>query len=240
MASSRSFDRHRALYRALLLLYPRRFRQGYAGPMAQLFADCVRDQGSRVWLRTLPDLVRTVPKQRIEAVMARVASGARPVVLVFVVLAAAVAVIGFMGRGAILFGGLALVGALATQRGVFASLRSGERAPLRHALVQAWWAPVAGLLGLAMVLFGVGTVFEASNWGGRVFGSAVMTAFGAAMLLGLRRRPFDRQAGNSLILLATIPPLLFFWMIVPPLAAVLVWIGVLTSGFGDRPVVSTP
>lgn len=101
-------------------------------------------------------------------------------------------------------------------------------------MVQAWWAPVAGLLGLMMVLGGVGTVFEAENWGGRIIGSGLLMAFGCAMLLGLARRPFDRVTGNSLILLATVPPLLFFWVIVPPVAAILVWIGVLSSGFSDR------
>lgn len=233
MASDRAVARHRALYRTLLLLYPRRFRRAYAEPMAQVFADCVRDRGARVWLRTVPDLLRTVPTQRIEAVMARVGHGVRPVVLVFVVFAAVVVGLG-AGRGVFLVAVLALMVALATQRGALVSLTSGERAPLRHALVQAWWAPVAGLLGGAMLLFGVGTIFEAHNWGGRIFGSALLMAFGAAMLLGLKRRPFDRQAGNSLILLTTIPPLLFFWVIVPPVAAIVVWIGVLSSGSGDK------
>lgn len=231
--------RHQALYRALLLLYPRRFRRVYGEPMAQVFADCVRDRGARVWLHTVPDLVRTLPTERIEAVMARLSPGTRPVALAFVVFAAVVVAVG-AGRGAFLVALLALIVAVASQRRVLVSLTSGERAPLRHAVVQGWWAPVAGFLGAAMFLGGIATIFEATNWGGRVFGSAVLMAFGTAMLLGLMRRPFDRQAGNSLILLATIPPILFFWAIVPPLLAIVVWVGVLTSGFGERPVASTP
>jgi DMSO reductase anchor subunit len=70
--------------------------------------------------------------------------------------------------------------------------------------------------------------------GGRVVGSSVLLAFGSAMFLGLMLRPFDRGVGNALILLATIPALVFFWMIVPPLAAIIIWIGVLSSGFNDR------
>lgn len=235
MASTLSVDRHRTLYRALLLLYPRGFRRAYGESMAQVFADCVRAHGPRVWLRTVPDLVRTVPTERIEAVMARVGHGVRPVALVFVVFAAVVVAVG-AGRGAFLVALLALIVALASQRSVLMSLTSGERAPLRHAVVQAWWAPVAGFLGAAMFLFGVGTIFEATNWGGRVFGSAVLMAFGTAMLLGLKRRPFDRHAGNSLILLATIPPILFFWAIVPPVLAIVVWVGVLSSGYSDKTV----
>jgi len=40
---------------------------------------------------------------------------------------------------------------------------------------------------------------------GAHFRSALLLAFGGAMLIGLMRRPFDRVVGNSLILLATIP-----------------------------------
>jgi hypothetical protein len=87
-----------------------------------------------------------------------------------------------------------------------------------------------------MVLGGVATIFEAHNLGGRIVGSGLLMAFGAAMLIGLMQRPFDRQGGNTLVLLATIPALLFFWAIVPPLSAIVVWVGVLTGGFSDQVV----
>lgn len=224
------------LYRALLRLYPRPFRRSYAEPMNQLFTDLVRDVGVRAWPRTVLDLLRTVPTQRIEATMARLGPGARVVALAFVVLGAALVTLGF-GGGAVLVIAVAVVAVLATQRRMFASIPFGDRAPLRHALVQTWWAPVAGLLGLVTLAAGIGTVLEAHNWGGRIIGSGLLLGFGSAMLFGLMRRPFDRQAGNTLILLATIPGLLFFWVVLPPLAALVVWIGVLSSGFGDRPTV---
>ena len=85
-----------------------------------------------------------------------------------------------------------------------------------------------------MILAAIVNAFVASNLAGRIVGTTLLLAFGVAMLFGLMRRPFDRVAGNSLILLATIPPLLFFWVILPPLAAIVVWVGVLTSGFTDR------
>ena len=235
MAPARPAARHQALYRALLVLYPRSFREGYADPMAQLFADRVRDVGPKAWLRVLPDLVRTVPVERIEAVMSRLGPGARVLALAFVVLGATAVSIG-MGAGAAPIIALAVVAVLVSQRRLFASL-GGERAPLRHALTQAWWAPVAGLLGLFMILAGVGTIFEAHNLGGRIVGSSLLLAFGGAMLLGLMRRPFARAAGNALILLATVPALAFFWTVVPPLAAVAVWVGVLASGFEEPAVV---
>ena len=43
-----------------------------------------------------------------------------------------------------------------------------------------------------------------------------------------------RYPALALILLATVPPLLFFWVIVPPLAAIVVWVGVLSGGFADE------
>jgi len=239
MGAPRSVARHQALYRALLSLYPRSFRDAYAEPMAQLFGDHLRQVGSRAWLRTVPDLARTVPTERREAVMAGFSSGMRVLALALLVLGATVVSVGVGGGGAVVIVAIAVLALLVTQRRLFASAPLGERAPLRHAVVQAWWAPVAALLGLAMVVAGVGTIFEAHNWGGRIVGTALLLAFGSGMVLGLMRRPFDRRVGNSLILLATIPPLLFFWVIVPPLAAIVVWVGVLSSGFDDRPVATT-
>jgi hypothetical protein len=203
--------------------------------MAQVFADRVRDVGGRVWLLAVPDLLRTVPTQRIEAVMSRLGPGARVLALAFIVLGAAVVSVG-VGTGFVPVIAVAVVAVLFSQRRLLATL-GGERAPLRHAAVQTWWAPVAGLLGLAMILAGVGTVFEAHNLGGRIFGTALLLAFGGAMLFGLMRRPFARTTGNTLILLATVPAVVMWWVIVPPLAAITIWVGVLASGFNEPAVV---
>lgn len=235
MASGRAAARHQALYRALIVLYPRSFREDYAEPMAQLFADRVRDVGARAWLRALPDLLRTVPVERIEAVMSRLGPGARVLALAFAVVGATVVTMG-LGAGAVPVVAVAVVAVLVSQRRMFAAL-GGERAPLRHAAVQAWWAPVAGLLGLATLLAGVLNIVEANNLGGRVVGSSLLLAFGGAMLFGLVRRPFERTAGNALILLGTIPAMVLWWAIVPPIVAVTIWVGVLASGFEEPAVV---
>jgi hypothetical protein len=211
------------LYRALLVLYPRSFRHDYGDPMVQLFADRRRDVGPKAWLDAVPDLFRTVPSQRIEAVMSRLGTGGRVVALAIAVLGAAAVTV-------------AVVAILVHQRRLFAGSLGGQRAPLRHAVVQAWWAPLAALLGLVMIVAGVGTVFEAHNLGGRIVGSSLLLAFGGAMLWGLMRRPFDRTAGNSLILLATVPAMPFWWLVVPPLVALAVWVGVLSSGFSEPAV----
>jgi hypothetical protein len=237
MAPPRSLGRHVRLYRALLMLYPRAFRRSYREPMVQLFGDCVRTAGARVWLRAIPDLVRTVPAQRIEAVMARLRPSARVAAILLIVFGAAIVGMGTgAGVGVVPVVAVGVIALVAGQRGLFAPVFRGERAPLRHAVVQTWWAPIAGLLGLGYVLFGVGTIFGAHNWGGRVFGSALMLSFGFGMLFGLMRRPFAREGGNALILVTTIPALLFFWVIVPTVAAIVIWIGVLSSGFSEQSV----
>jgi hypothetical protein len=59
------------IYRLLLKAYPKHYRQRYEEPMAQLFADQLIAADTtyrlaRLWLRTLADLVRTLPVRYAE------------------------------------------------------------------------------------------------------------------------------------------------------------------------------
>ncbi|HET7489973.1 MAG TPA: hypothetical protein VFJ85_18755 [Acidimicrobiales bacterium] len=64
--------RHVAVYRRLVLLYPPSFRRAYGPDLVTLFADQLRDEGAAaVWLRTVRDLLVSVPTQRLEADMSR-------------------------------------------------------------------------------------------------------------------------------------------------------------------------
>lgn len=59
-----------AAYRALIRLYPRRFRDRYSDDLVQNFTDLVDDRGVRAaWTRTAVDLAVTVPRYRLEAIM---------------------------------------------------------------------------------------------------------------------------------------------------------------------------
>ena len=60
-----------SVYSVLMLAYPREFRREYGPQMVHLLLDCQRDARSRValiglWIRTLTDLVRTVPVEHLQ------------------------------------------------------------------------------------------------------------------------------------------------------------------------------
>jgi hypothetical protein len=62
-------DRYR-LYRALVRLYPRRFRRDYGEDLVLHFGDLVADRGTRAaWARTSLDLLITVPRYHLEQIM---------------------------------------------------------------------------------------------------------------------------------------------------------------------------
>jgi hypothetical protein len=58
------------LYRSLLLLYPRDFRDRYADDLVQTLTDLSGELGPRrAWRRVMLDLVVTVPRYRLETLM---------------------------------------------------------------------------------------------------------------------------------------------------------------------------
>jgi hypothetical protein len=62
-----------SIYSILLLAYPREFRREYGSQMVLLLLDCQRDARTapartRIWLRTLVDLVRTAPREHLEKI----------------------------------------------------------------------------------------------------------------------------------------------------------------------------
>jgi hypothetical protein len=58
------------VYRSLLMLYPRDFRDRYADDLVQTFRDLSGELGARrAWRRVTLDLVVTVPRYRLETLM---------------------------------------------------------------------------------------------------------------------------------------------------------------------------
>jgi hypothetical protein len=60
-----------SIYSILLLVYPREFRRQYGSQMVLVLIDCQREARTarartRIWLRTLFDLLRTAPREHLE------------------------------------------------------------------------------------------------------------------------------------------------------------------------------
>lgn len=70
---SRTAKHFLTIYSLLLLAYPRQFRREFGSQMVLLLVDCQRDARTtsarrRLWLRTVFDLVRTVPREHLEKI----------------------------------------------------------------------------------------------------------------------------------------------------------------------------
>lgn len=232
-------NQHQAVYRALLALYPRAFRKEYAEPMAQLFADRLGDRARRVWLEVAPDLLRTVPVQRMEALMSRLSTGARVVALAVIVLGAVLVSVGLRGGAAPLFVVLAVVGAVyAVVKQYRIVVPFGERAPLWPSVIQAWWAPVAALLASSCWRAASGPCSEAPT---SVGASSVGPAAGAGRHHAAgpdapALRPGVGQLDDPRVHRPRVRVLVGRRA---PLVGLVVWIGVVSAGFSDEPATAT-
>lgn len=171
------------IYRKVLWLYPRSFRDDYGDDMAQLLAEQLRDERtSRVWCRLAVDLVLTVPARRLEAHMTRPSSSA--VTVLFGLLALA-------GLLVLLVGGTsevaaALGGVVAIVAGSLAIVSARRSRTLTKGSVTAhWWKFLVGgvvaLVGLVVVTTITGELPE----GGWFLAMLVLLASMASVLTGL-------------------------------------------------------
>jgi hypothetical protein len=131
-------------YRALLFLYPRRFRREYRDPMLQLYRDARRDCTS--WPRLAGDLVLSAPAQHKEAFRAMSTQGK----LLSASLVITVAIVAFMAVGGALFA-LALMLLLAW---ILARLLRERDA---HLSPRFWWKLTLSGVGVfagAVLFFG--------------------------------------------------------------------------------------
>lgn len=215
------------IYRALLLLYPRSFRREYGGLMAQVFSDRVRERGGlRTWFVVVVDLSLSVPQQILEvSLMSQKWMGA-------IASLASVALVTAFAVGAgppiVLAGAAAAVGLLAfvsaKRRGLPTEYLYGGTAPKTW----TWWTVLAALLAGTYVLAAVGQLIDdpkATNVGAL----GIMIGFAGLIAVGLRFRSRSRIAGNWIVVFATVPALMFFWVVVPTLVALAIIIGAVTE-----------
>lgn len=167
-------------YRALLRLYPRRFRDEYGSDMALLFADQLRDEpAARVWARSAIDLALTVPTQHLEAHMNRAPRPLVPVLFAATgVSGLGIAAVGGTGPGMLAVGLSIAVVALGLAAIAWRNLR-----PVGTDDVSAhWWKLVsfgAGMLAaFARVTTITGELPEGLWW------PMIITLFCALALLG--------------------------------------------------------
>lgn len=101
-------------------------------------------------------------------------------------------------------------------------------------LKQAWWAPLAALLVLSNAGTGLAILLNEQNPGSLVGGSFFL-AGAIALAVGLLVREDARRVASLLILFGAFWGLPIFWLVVPPVVALVVAVGVLRDGVRARP-----
>ncbi len=168
--------RHR-VYRACITLYPPSFRRHYCEDLVQHFDDLIVDRGQRgAYLRTLLDLIITVPNYRLERIMSQQRSATTLVVIISLVAAA-----GVLSLLTGVYPGLALLGAAAvlgvTQRSTLAkALRTPVVGLRRRRLTIS-----AVLAAVFVVTFGVYLMVIGDTWTAR---ETVLAAVGTLAMIG--------------------------------------------------------
>lgn len=224
----RSLRIHVGTYRMLLHLYPPSFRREYGRLMTQAFSDRLKERGGRrTWLLIVPDLWFSIPKQIAEVtIMDQRWIGVVAGLATLMVLTA-------LGLGlgsplAMIVGAVGLVGLLlglsrkATDRPT--EYLYGGVPPKRW----KWWTVLAMLLAAVYVLAAIGQLIDdpkATNVGAL----GIMTGFAGMIAFGLHLRGQAKPVGNWLVVFATVPALLFWWAIGPPLVGLAIILGALAE-----------
>lgn len=174
-------------YRALLRLYPRRFRDEYGADMALLFADQLRDEpAARVWTRSVIDLALTIPTQHLEAHMNRAPSALLPVLFTAIGIGGVgIAAVGGSSPGMLAVGLSSAVVALVLAAVAWRNLR-----PVGTDDVSAhWWKLVSGgavmLAAFAGVTTFTGELPEGLWWPMIIILFSALGLIGTGVVLGI-------------------------------------------------------
>lgn len=158
----------RGVYRALLLLYPKPFRDRYRDDLAQAHDDLIADLGpTRAWCRSGLDLLVTVPRYRLEAIVSTRHSDSTPNVITgtLLVIAAAATLNGGAPLGVMALAVFAVI-ALTQRSRLARSLRVQRGNQRRRRLLTS--AALAGVCVTTLVAFVI-DVGGDESWGARAF-----------------------------------------------------------------------
>jgi hypothetical protein len=185
-----------SVYRVLVRLYPRRFREHYADDLILHFEDLVRGYGAGyAWRRTAVDLLVTVPRYRMETIM-EPRHSARGVALLVAVFAVAGVLGFFVGFAAALLLVVVSIAIAVAERGRLASSLRPPTASRRQRLLVA--SGLLVLASLATVSIGFADLGDDDQWPtGRlllynaVFFSLLFAALACGVLgmLAVRSKP---------------------------------------------------
>ena len=105
---------------------------------------------------------------------------------------------------------------------------------MSQVIKQAWWAPLACLLALALFAFAFVIGFsdgEDDETSDVIVGVILALAGAFTLAAGLWKRPQARGVGNALIVVGCVLAAFWFWTVVLPVAAIIVVVGVVISEF---------
>ena len=184
------------VYRRLVRLYPRRFRDEFGSDLVGLVADQLRDEPTwRVLARTAVDLLLTLPTRHLEAHMDRAPTLVVPVLFGAVALSAVI-VGAAVGSPVVLLACIA-VGIIAGGLGLLAAHRARPLTQSRPATAH-WWKLVATGTGVLAALVALTTATGELPEGGwfiaMVTGLTALVLLGAGIVLGIAHLASRRAA----------------------------------------------
>ncbi len=182
-------------YRALIRLYPRRFRREYGTAMAQLYTDLERARAPHAFRRALGELALTIPYQYWEALMATTPMTRAAITAAFTAVIAITSIV----IGATIVGLLVLL-LLAWELYAVLRMRGSGIGPSSR----TWWQFLLGGVGVFAAIFVIFALPWPESWRSQVPGdlaffcvmigissSIVLVATGLLMGIGrlaVRRR----------------------------------------------------
>ena len=225
---SRSGRFHRRIYRAFVVLYPPSFRREYGHLMVQAFSDRLDERGvRRTWFLIVGDLWLSVPRQIAEVTLMDQRWIGAITALVAVLLMTAIG-IGIGPPIVLVVLAVVVVGAL-----VAVSRKAGDR-PTEYLYggnapkSWTWWTVLAMLLAATYVLAAASQLIDDPK-PTNVGALGIMSGFAGLIVGGLRLRARSKIVGNWMVVFATVPALMFFWIIVPAVVGLAIIVGAVTE-----------